>query len=59
MISMELGPIFAILAAATFAAPQIMIRRATHQSEESFTAMAVALLVGTPIFIFILPIAGE
>jgi len=56
---MELGSIFAILAAATFAASQILIRRATHHSEESFTAMAVSLLVGTPIFIFLLPIADE
>ena len=56
---MELGPIFAILAAAFFAFTQVLIRRATHQSDESFTAMAVSLLVGTPIFILILSITDE
>jgi len=59
MVSIELGPIFAILSAAAFAGPQILIRRATHQSDESFTAMAVSLLVGTPIFILILSITDE
>jgi len=56
---MELGPIFAILAAVFFAGTQVLIRRATHQSDEAFTAMAISLLVGTPIFIFILPITDE
>ena len=56
---MELGPIFAILAAVFFAVTHILIRRATHQSDEAFTAMAISLLVGTPIFIFILSITDE
>ena len=50
---MTLGLIFAILTAATFALGQILIRRSTYQSEESFTSLAVSLLIGTPVFVLL------
>ncbi len=56
---MELGPVFAILTAAFFAGAYVLLRRATHQSEESFTALAISLLVGTPLFVIILLLSGE
>ena len=56
---MEIGPLFAILTAAFFAITQILIRRATYQSEESFTPVAVSMLVGTPIFVVLVSISGE
>jgi drug/metabolite transporter (DMT)-like permease len=56
---MESGPLFAILTAAIFALTQILVRRATYQSEESFTPLAISMLVGTPIFILLVTIAGE
>jgi drug/metabolite transporter (DMT)-like permease len=56
---MELGPVFAILTAAFFGGAYVLIRRATHQSGESFTALAISLLVGTPLFVIILLISGE
>jgi drug/metabolite transporter (DMT)-like permease len=56
---METGFLFAILTAAAFALSQVMIRRATYQSEESFTAVAVSALIGTPIFVILLTIFGE
>lgn len=54
-----LGPVYAILSAAFIAASYVLVRRATHQSSESFTALAVSLLVGAPLFIFILFATGE
>ena len=56
---METGFIFAVLTAAAFALSQVMIRRATYQAEESFTALAVSLLIGTPIFVIIIAITGD
>jgi len=56
---MGLGPLFAILTAATFALSQILIRRSTYQAEESFTSLAVSLLVGTPIFVLLVSCFGE
>jgi drug/metabolite transporter (DMT)-like permease len=55
----ETGFLFAILTAAAFALSQVMIRRATYQSEESFTAVAVSALIGTPIFVILLTVFGE
>jgi transporter family protein len=56
---MHIGPIFAILTAASFAVTQILVRRATYLSEESFTPLAVSMLVGTPIFVVIVTLFGE
>jgi drug/metabolite transporter (DMT)-like permease len=56
---MGTGFLFAILTAAAFALSQVMIRRATYQSEESFTAVAVSGLIGTPIFVILLTVFGE
>jgi len=56
---MDLGPVFAILTAAAFAVPQVLVRRATYQSGESFTPLAVSMLVGTPLFVILVSIAGE
>ena len=56
---MESGPLFAILTAVAFAITQILVRRATYQSEESFTPLAISMLVGTPIFVVLVTISGE
>jgi len=56
---MELGPLFAILTAASFALSQILIRRSTYQSEESFTPLVISMLVGTPIFLILVTGFGE
>lgn len=56
---MYIGPIFAILTAASFAVTQILVRRATYLSEESFTPLAISMLVGTPIFVIIVTLSGE
>ena len=56
---MGTGFLFAILTAAAFALSQVMIRRATYQSEESFTAVAVSGLIGTPIFVILLTVFSE
>ena len=53
------GPLFAILTAMTFAITQILVRRATYQSGESFTPLAVSMLVGTPLFILLVTFTGE
>ncbi len=55
----QLGPLFAILTAASFALSQVLVRRSTYQSEESFTSLAVSLLVGTPIFVLLVSFFGE
>ena len=54
-----IGPVYAISSAAFIAASYVLVRRATHQSSESFTALAVSLLVGTPLFVIILLVAGQ
>ena len=56
---MEPGFIFAIGTAAAFALSQVMVRRATYQSDESFTALAVSLLIGTPLFMILLTVFDE
>jgi drug/metabolite transporter (DMT)-like permease len=56
---METGFLFAILTAVAFAFSQVIVRRATYQSGESFTAVAVSLLIGTPVFLIILSATGE
>lgn len=56
---MESGPLFAILTAASFAVTQILVRRATYLSDESFTPLAVSMLVGTPIFVLLVTFSGE
>ena len=53
------GPLFAILTAMTFAITQILVRRVTYRSGESFTPLAVSMLVGTPLFIILVSVAGE
>lgn len=58
-MELSIGPVFAILTAASFAITQILVRRATYQSEESFTALAVSLLVGAPIFLVLVTVFGE
>jgi drug/metabolite transporter (DMT)-like permease len=55
----QLGFLFAILTAVCFAVPQVLVRRATYQSGESFTALAVSMLVGTPIFVVLVSAYGE
>lgn len=56
---MESGPLFAIFTAASFAVSQILVRRATYQSDESFTPLAVSMLVGTPIFLVLVSVSEE
>ena len=58
-MELQLGPIFAILTAATFAVSQILVRRASYQSEESFTSLAVSMLIGTPIFVVLVTVSGQ
>ena len=40
-MGIESGPVFAILTAISFAITQILVRRATYLSEESFTPLAI------------------
>ncbi|MFC2033655.1 DMT family transporter [Chloroflexota bacterium] len=56
---MEIGAILALLSALAFAGNQVLVRRATHQANESFTAMAMTLLIGTPPFALITYLTGE
>lgn len=56
---MESGPLFAILTAAVFAFTQVLVRRATYRADESFTPLAVSMLVGTPVFLLLVSVAGE
>jgi len=58
-MELQPGPIFAILTAATFAVSQILVRRASYQSEESFTSLAISLLIGTPIFVVLVTVSGQ
>ncbi|MBA7600393.1 hypothetical protein ES703_07443 [subsurface metagenome] len=56
---MELGPVLALLSAAVFGGMGVLIRRGVYQSEESTTAAAISAFVGTPLFLFILPLTGD
>ena len=47
---MDIGLIFAILAAVSFAGNMVYIRKGTLQAGESFTAMTVGVFVGTLLF---------
>ena len=47
---MDIGLIFALLAAAGFAGNLVFVRRGTLQAGESFTAMTVGVFVGTLFF---------
>ena len=58
-MDIPLGPIYAILTAFFFAAGQVIVRRSTHESGESFTAVIVSLLIGTPLFMIAVMISGE
>ena len=58
-MGIESGPFFAILTAISFAITQILVRRATYQSEESFTPLAISMMVGTPLFVLLVTITGE
>jgi len=58
-MEIELGPVFAVLTAAFFGGVYVLVRRATHQSEESFSALSISMMVGTPLFFIILLISGE
>jgi len=53
---MDIGLIFAVLAAASFAGNLVFIRKGTLQAGESFTAMTIGVFVGTlffaPVLIF-------
>jgi len=56
---METGVILALLSALAFAGNQVLVRRATHQANESFTAMAMTLLIGPPPFALVTYLSGE
>jgi drug/metabolite transporter (DMT)-like permease len=58
-MALESGPVFAILTAVSFAVTQILVRRATYLSEESFTPLAISMMVGTPIFALLVTFNGE
>ena len=58
-MGIESGPVFAILTAISFAITQILVRRATYLSEESFTPLAISMMVGTPLFVLLVTITGE
>lgn len=58
-MELQPGPLFAILTAASFALSQVLVRRSTYQAEESFTPLAVSMLVGTPVFVLLLSFFGE
>ncbi|MFH1646167.1 MAG: EamA family transporter [Chloroflexota bacterium] len=58
-MQLSLGFLFAILTSAFMGLAQVFIRRSTYRSAESFTPMAVSLLVGTPLFVFIVLAAGQ
>jgi transporter family protein len=58
-MGIESGPVFAILTAVSFAVTQILVRRATYLSEESFTPLAISMMVGTPLFVLLVTITGE
>jgi drug/metabolite transporter (DMT)-like permease len=43
----------------TFAITQILVRRVTYKSGESFTPLAISMLVGTPIFVLLVTFTGK
>ena len=56
---METGFYFAIVSAMAFAIAQVIVRKSTYRSGESFTALAMTALVGPPVFIILLSALGE
>jgi len=56
---MNTGYFFAIATAASFALSQVLVRRVTFRAEESFTAVAVSVIAGTPAILLVLAISGE
>lgn len=56
---MGTGPIFAILAAASFAITQVLVRKVSYRTDESFTALAISMLGGTPLFVILVSAFGE
>lgn len=56
---METGLFLVILSAMCFGGGQVLIRRGTHQAEESFTAATISVIVGTLLFIVVLPLSGD
>ncbi|MFC2001851.1 DMT family transporter [Chloroflexota bacterium] len=56
---METGLVLAILSSMCFGGCQVLVRRGTHQIEESTTATTVAVLVGTALFGLVLPLSGD
>ncbi len=56
---MESGSIFALLGAMCFAGSTILIRRATHRAEESFTVSAITTFLGSLLLIITLSLMGD
>ena len=56
---MESGSIFALLAAMVFGSGQVLVRRATHQLEGSFTVSGTCTLLGFPLSIITLSLMGD
>ena len=47
---MEIGLIFALIAAVSFAGNVVLVRKAATRTGESFTAMAISVFIGIPFF---------
>ena len=56
---MEIGPLLALLAALSFAANLVSVRRGIILGGKSSTATAVSVFTGVLLFLFILPITGD
>lgn len=56
---MGLGIVFAFVSAFAFAINHVLVRKATHKSEESFSVVAVSILIGTPLIWIIAGISGQ
>lgn len=56
---MELGVILILLSTMVFGAVGVVVRRAVYQSETTSPAAAISVLVGTPLFLLILPLAVD
>ena len=56
---METGILFAIGTAAAFALSQVLVRRATYGTGESFSALTVSVLVSLPVLAILLTAVGQ
>ncbi len=56
---MEIGLIFALFAAVSFAGNVVLVRKAATRTGESFTAMAISVFIGIPFFAVALFISEE